>query len=184
MLALCLMAVAPSSCVRSFSLPSQNAELMLDIITEQPCLHWQGARAGFAVAPCPIPLQLLWYSKISQYQSLEYNLSICCQSDRTGEFAVEVCLDSQQSSSCGMARHHFVWIGGAPSLSSCKVGLMFHSILIQQPLLEHEHIVLPRVFLAPSRALTWYRVEYCFPLILICVCCHSYLTATSPHLLG
>lgn len=40
-----------------------------------------------------------------------------------------------------------------------------------------------RVFLALSRALTWYRVEFCFLLILICVCCHSYLTATSLHLL-
>lgn len=66
MLAVCLVAVAPSSCARSFSLPSQNAELMLDSITEQPCLYWQGARAGFAVAPHPIPQQLLWYSKISQ----------------------------------------------------------------------------------------------------------------------
>lgn len=52
---------------------------------------------------------------------------------------------------------------------SCKFGLRSHSSLIQQSLLEHEHIVLPRVFLAPSRALTRYRVG----------CCHI---STSPGL--
>lgn len=54
MLAMCLMAVTPSFYALSFSLPSQNAELMLDIITEQRSLQWQGTRAGFAM-PCHPP---------------------------------------------------------------------------------------------------------------------------------
>lgn len=55
MLAVCLAAVAPSFCALSFPLPSQNAEVLPDIVTEQPCLHCQGARAGFAPPLLPPP---------------------------------------------------------------------------------------------------------------------------------
>lgn len=50
MLAVCLAAVALCVFARSFSLPTQgwSAELLQGIITEQPCVHCQGARAGFA----------------------------------------------------------------------------------------------------------------------------------------
>lgn len=54
---------------------------------------------------------------------------------------------------------------------SCKFGLRSRSSLIQQPLLEHEHIVLPRVFLAPSMALTRYSDE----------CCHISTSAGLSH---
>lgn len=52
MLAVCLMAVGPSFCALSFSLPSQNAELVLDIMFTLFTL------AGYKGWFCCVPLSL------------------------------------------------------------------------------------------------------------------------------